>query len=71
MKKGSDTQKFDRCFNKLKKQLGKEGPMLYATLQWAAKVRGGVKIPEMLEERNRMIPVYPMILLYTQLWWHV
>jgi hypothetical protein len=31
----------------------------------SAKVKGGVKIPEMLEERNRII------LLYTQLWWHV
>jgi hypothetical protein len=36
--------------------------MLYATLLWAAKVKGGVKIPEMLEERNRMI------LLHAQLW---
>jgi hypothetical protein len=35
--------------------------MLYEPVLLAAKVKGGVKTPEKLEERNRMIPVYPIV----------
>jgi hypothetical protein len=65
MKKGLDTQKFNRYISKVKSSSGrKANPYAVCNSTMGGKVKEGVKIPETLEERNRMI------LMYSQLWWH-
>jgi hypothetical protein len=49
MKKGLDTQKFDRCVSKVKSSSGRNANPYAVWHKVTAKVKGGVKIPEMLE----------------------